>query len=271
MSQKPPISQRNKLEENDIKKELLKGSYTTPKRIQEIISMIIFIFMLSYSLFKIYSTITYSRIPYFIIGNVIAMIISDFASGFVHWAADTWGTLDTPLVGRSFVRSFREHHIDPSAMTRHDVVETNADNCLLTLPILYNMCKMIVIEDYDFLMLTFSTVLCVWVCMTNQIHKWAHTYPSPPPLIVFSQKIGLILNRQHHSVHHKPPFDSNYCITNGWCNGFLNFIGFWRVVENILSPMLKQIPREDDYKWTGIIDECPDSVKKYILEKNKST
>ena len=34
-----------------------------------------------------------------VIGFVLAQFIVDFASGLLHWAADTWGHFETPVFG----------------------------------------------------------------------------------------------------------------------------------------------------------------------------
>ncbi len=76
--------------------------------------------------------------------------------------------------------------------------------------------------------MTSWTVICFWTLLTNQIHKWSHTY-KPPALVIMAQNCGLILSRKNHGVHHRPPFDKYYCITNGWLNPVLAYIVSTRV------------------------------------------
>src|ERR1044071_5916987 len=63
---------------------------------------------------------------------LVGILLSDFMSGFVHWMFDTWGDLDTPVFGRLAIRTFRHHHVDQKAITRHDFIETNGHNIALT-------------------------------------------------------------------------------------------------------------------------------------------
>ncbi len=72
------------------------------------------------------------------------------------------------------MRNFREHHIDPTAITRHDFVETNGDNFTFTVPFLLNMAYKFYMYDeakinevYNFQCFIFLSSL--FISLTNQV------------------------------------------------------------------------------------------------------
>jgi ubiquitin-conjugating enzyme E2 variant len=268
------------------KKEMLKESYTTAKRLQEIGCFIVFLTLLPVAMYSLLNTI-YNNYKHnaisilfmgvqMFVGTIAGILFADFMSGLFHWFADTWGNLDWPVIGKTFIRSFREHHVAPSAMCNHDVVETNGDSLLTLLIPLFLLCRTDILRNssdgispywFDLASYCFWLTAIQAIAFTNQFHKWAHTY-RPPAFIAFLQNRGIILSKENHLIHHRPAFDGYYCITTGWLNPILEKINFWKFLEKIVSAMTGLIPREDDYKWTGLVDETPDVVKKYINDKN---
>src|SRR6185437_6894476 len=67
-------------------------------------------------------------------GLFTSYVAADFISGFVHWLADTWGRVTMPVIGQALLRPFRLHHVDQKEITRHDYIETNGANCMISLP-----------------------------------------------------------------------------------------------------------------------------------------
>ena len=66
------------------------------------------------------TTISYHSTPLApVLGFIAAQFIVDFASGMLHWACDTWGKFETPIVGPTLIRAFRMHHVDPQDITKH--------------------------------------------------------------------------------------------------------------------------------------------------------
>lgn len=79
---------------------------------------------------------------------------------------------------KAFIRPFREHHIDPTSITRHDFIETNGDNfavCLL--PMVRMSYKFLtysptqIRDTYNWEMYIF--LLAIFVSLTNQVGRSA--------------------------------------------------------------------------------------------------
>jgi len=235
------------------RKKILASRYTKTKRTIEIASISVFVVLLLASVLNISTLFFLRNIWVTLCACVLSMCVADFFSGIAHWGADTWGSLDTPLIGNSMIRSFREHHLAPTAMCHHDLIETNGDNCMMTLPLLLLASTSGFGQQtvYSLFVHNFLVLLSVWVALTNQIHQWSHMY-KPPQYAVFLQNYGIILSKREHAVHHRNPFDKYYCITNGWLNPLLASIDFWKRLEGVITLLTGVEPREDDMLWAGV-------------------
>ena len=292
----------------------LASGYTPQKRLLEKIMISIFLILFFISLFQIVSVAHFassedaqvghtirvvtqhdtlvSRSTVWltiVVGFVLGMLSADFFSGCVHWFADTFCTKETAVLG-PLIRSFREHHVDQQAITRHDVIESNGDNCMFgnllllagrvtclslwwEVPVVptvgaLQMCGAVsgaissmlglapntnhTISLLSLFLLTWSTSFALMFALTNQIHKWSHQY-SVPVWVKWLQDCRIILHRKDHMVHHTNPFDRYYCITTGWMNPVLSVTGFWRGLEFVIETCSggSMKPRADDMKWTS--------------------
>ena len=179
---------------------------------------------------------------------------ADFISGFVHWAGDTWGSPNIPILGRNFIRPFRHHHVDPKAITKHDFIATNGNNCMTTL-VAVMPASLVQVEVDEFLapfFLWFVAFLTAAVFGTNQFHKWAHL-DAPPWPIRLLQRWNLVLGPNHHDIHHTAPYEAYYCITVGWLNRPLHAIRFFPRLERLITRVTGVLPRRDaqNYGLTG--------------------
>jgi ubiquitin-conjugating enzyme E2 variant len=176
----------------------------------------------------------------------LAWVAADLASGLVHWACDTWGTVHTPGLGENFLRPFRHHHVDPRAMTRHGWVSTCGNSALVTLVVLAPAAAV----PWSFLppwawppgaWIFAFTQAVFW---TNLFHRWAHQ-PRVPALVRLAQRLHLVLPPDHHARHHQAPHLVHYGITCGWTNPVADRIGFYRALEHMISALTGLSPRAD--------------------------
>lgn len=100
---------------------------------------------------------------------------------------------------QNFLRPFREHHIDPTSITRHDFVETNGDNFAITIPVLARIVWQLLTYDNasiekEFHWISYWYLCCIFVAMTNQVKSHGSFYFSINTLIFNVNKllIGII-------------------------------------------------------------------------------
>jgi len=230
---------------------ILASQYSSTKKIIDTMVACVYSIFGAILAFKILSSIrTLDSFFTLCIAATLAMIVADLLSGLLHWGCDTWGTLDTPLIGKNLIRSFREHHVDPMAITRHPFPETNGNSLIVMLPLVVSLsfCRIDPAAAQPFL-ITFLSVLALFVSFTNQIHKWAHTY-QPPWIVTKLQNCHIILESKNHNYHHFSPYDRDYCITTGWLNPVFQQFELWKKMEVAITKYTGAKPREDDRLWT---------------------
>ncbi|WP_210410814.1 fatty acid desaturase CarF family protein [Leptospira sarikeiensis] len=213
-------------------------------RLVEVLSIFLFLLFCGLSIYKFGKFLPefINDSPWILLAQIVVLLLisyitADFFSGFVHFLGDSFGNENTPYIGPAFIFPFRDHHVDPKGITRHDFVETNGNNCLVSLPILL-YCFFAPIEAGVFPWgRTFWIFVLIGIFFTNQIHKWAHQ-DNPTRFIRFMQRKRWILSPEHHQVHHTRPYDTYFCITTGWLNPILHKIGFFPTIKKFVHSLL---------------------------------
>jgi len=178
---------------------------------------------------------------------LMAALAADLASGLVHWTADTWFSETMPVLGRRFLRPFRVHHVNPNDFLKRDFIDCNGDVAMLNIPFLIVALMLpgsTIGGAASLALMTFAIVSLP----TNQVHQWAHM-PSPPLLVQWLQRHGVILSTEAHGSHHRAPYVANYCIATGWCNRWLTAIDFFPLCERLITRIAGLQPRADEHTF----------------------
>ena len=184
-------------------------------------------------------------VPAALFGGIVA---ADFLSGIVHWAADTWGHADLPIVGPRLLLPFRVHHVNPDDILRRRFLDANGNVAAVTIPVL--LLLLLVPFDHYAPVAVGALGLCAFGMMTNQIHQWAHM-PTPPRPVRALQKLGILLKPAAHAAHHCGGYDRHYCITTGWCNRPLEAIDFFGLLERAVTHITGTLPRADEHRFAS--------------------
>ena len=166
---------------------------------------------------------------------LLAYLAADLASGFVHFLADNFGSEETPILGPNFIGPFRDHHVDPTGITRNNFVDNNGNNCLASVPFMLLVWLFVPAASaaWGYLFGAFFLMVCPAGLLTNQFHKWAHM-ERPPRWVRRLQVWSLLLSKEHHDVHDESPYDTYYCITVGFRNPLLDKTRFFERSERLI-------------------------------------
>lgn len=200
-------------------------SYTWQQRWVEYAAIGLFVLLAGWSAWRLFAAASWFLVPVLLVAVPVAWLFTDVLSGVVHWACDSFGSVNTPLIGKSLIRPFREHHGDPKAMTHHDFIETHGASCFAALPFVIGSSLLPLNGFATFLLQAILLSIALGALATNQCHQWAHRDSAAIPAAVrWAQRHHLVLSDQHHQRHHTAPFDGHFCMANGWFNPLFNAV-----------------------------------------------
>jgi ubiquitin-conjugating enzyme E2 variant len=167
-------------------------------------------------------------------GLLVGYLGADLLSGSVHWFCDTFFSEDTPIIGRTVIWPFRDHHRHPTAITGYRLLEQDGTSYFVLIPPLVTAIAAGPPEG-SALALATHAALCGFALGaygTNLFHKWAHS-DAVPPLVGWLQRRRLILSPEAHLVHHRT-YTGGYCVTSGWLNRGLDAVDFFGRAERLV-------------------------------------
>lgn len=199
--------------------------YSAAQRVLESLAMAAASALAGWSLWRLAQAVDTTFAAVVFAAVVCGWLLADLMSGLLHWAFDSWGTVRTPLLGKAFIRPFREHHGDPKSMLAHDFVELNGASCIACAPLLVASALMPLDTGWWVAAQALLLFTSLGATVTNQCHQWAHADAAlTPRLVRWAQRHRLILSPAQHRLHHTPPFNSHFCTASGWGNAPFNAV-----------------------------------------------
>lgn len=162
-----------------------------------------------------------------------AYLAADFITGMFHWWEDRYGDPAWPVVGKLVVEPNILHHKTPTAFAKGNYFFRNWTTLVPTLGLAV-VCYM--------LGNNFAALVFLFASQSNEIHCWAHVKTNR--LIRRLQRTGFLQSPRSHAVHHRRPYDQNYCVMTDFFNPLLTRIGFWVHLEAVVG-LFGIHPREE--------------------------
>ena len=189
-------------------------------------------------------------VPVALLGGLAA---ADSASGLVHWAADTWGRDDCPVIGPRLLVPFRVHHVNPDDFLRRRFVDTNGEVAGVAVPILLALLAVPLDHAAGQAVAVFGLGFCgLGVAHEPDPSVGAHAGTAGAG----TGAAGMRSPPRPHRARRSPwaAVQCRYCITTGWCNAPLDAIGFFRRLESAITWVTGVTPRHDDRRYEARYD-----------------
>jgi hypothetical protein len=169
----------------------------------------------------------------------LVILLLDFVSGVVHWAMDSYGHPDSPVMGRIYIGPNIRHHRYPREFMARTYLQSSWDLLLVGALILAAAWALgrVSWEVWLFVVMGSNAIL---------FHKWMHrTRRENGPVISLLHDLRLIQTPRHHARHHSGAKDTNYCVITVALNPLLDAVGFWRWLERAVALAFGVTPRGD--------------------------
>jgi ubiquitin-conjugating enzyme E2 variant len=163
------------------------------------------------------------------------------STGVFHWAADNYGSGQTPVFG-SVIEAFQGHHRAPWTITCRPFANNVHKICIGTIPVLTLAWLALLTHFAAPLPALFITVFLNGQVLAQELHKYAHMVQQVPAPVQALQRASIALSRKEHGLHHAEPFEGHYCILNGICNPLLDSSSFFRRLEGIVFQLTGEKP-----------------------------
>lgn len=163
-----------------------------------------------------------------------AYLCADLFSGMFHWWEDRYGNPDWPILGKHVIQPNILHHKSPREFTKGNYLHRNWTAILPSL-IISGLCYL---DGEYFLALVF-----LFTTQANELHCWTHMRCSKP--VKFLQRTGILQTSRMHAIHHRRPYDQNYCVMTGLLNPVLTSIDYWHTLETTIGTITGIWPREE--------------------------
>lgn len=169
-----------------------------------------------------------------IVSAIAAYSLADLATGVYHWLVDNYGSPSTAVFGAQ-IAAFQGHHRVPATITHRDPCNNLHALARAAAFLLPPTDLALSAAHAPASAHAFAATFAACVVLSQQSHAWAHeSRRRLPPAVLALQAAGVLVSRAQHGRHHRPPYDTNYCIVSGMWNGVLDQYRVFEALEMVI-------------------------------------